>query len=127
MNDANNMNDIEDKLRRFRPGGPPPDLRARVIAATQRGKPNRLLEWVPAAVAAGVAVAFYLLGAGARADADAFFSEAQQQRTALVDQIAGSLGDDPLARQAAEEIVGAAYVNPPDVLDDPVVVTTNHD
>jgi hypothetical protein len=126
MDDVNNMNDIEEQVRRYRPVGPPDALRARVIAANQRGKPNRLLEWLPAAVAAGVAVAFYMLGAGARADADAFFSEAQQQRAALVDQVAGSLGDDPLARQAAEEIVGAA-LNPPDVLDDPVVVTTNHD
>jgi hypothetical protein len=48
------MIDVEDRLRGYRPPGPPPDLRARVMQAADSARPIRLRDWLPALAAAAL-------------------------------------------------------------------------
>ena len=48
------MSDIEDLLKRYRPAGPPPDLRARVLRAAEAPRSSGLREWLPALAAAAL-------------------------------------------------------------------------
>jgi len=49
------MSDFEDRLSRYRPAGPPPDLRGSVVrAAASSPRSSRLREWMPAIAAAAL-------------------------------------------------------------------------
>lgn len=125
------MKDIEDRLRQLQPPGPPAELRGRVVGAVRSGSRTsrgRLLEWVPAAIAAGVAVGFYLAGAGVRARTDGQIAGAARERESAIEQLSDSMGGDLIARQAAEAAIGWPIPPPPvDPLEDPSVLVTNHD
>jgi hypothetical protein len=56
------MDEFEELLRRYRPVGPPLELRDRVVAAGS-APAWTLGEWVPSAAAVIVAVLFYWLAA----------------------------------------------------------------
>jgi anti-sigma factor RsiW len=79
------MNDIEDRLRRFQPAGPPPALKARVVCAA--GRPQRAgrrwLEWVPVAAAAALAIVFSLLTAHTRSDISSRLSKDEHALEAI--------------------------------------------
>ena len=62
--------DVERRLRRYRPVGPSNDLRDRIIDSAMR-RPSRWREWIPAAAAFIAAVVCYTLAASARRDAAA--------------------------------------------------------
>jgi len=42
------MNDVEDRLTRYRPAEPPPDLRTRIVCAAVAPRSRSLREWLPA-------------------------------------------------------------------------------
>ena len=64
------MDDIEKQLRRYRPAGPPPDLRERItaLAASERlaRRSGWVREWLPAVAAAIVAALFSWMAANER-------------------------------------------------------------
>jgi hypothetical protein len=56
--------DLEALLRAYRPLGPPPELRARVVASAKTPRrPSFVLEWLPTAAALMLTLLFYLLSA----------------------------------------------------------------
>ena len=59
------MDELEDLLRRFRPLGPPADLRERIGAWSRHA---RLMEWWPSVAAAAAVVILYTLAADSRRD-----------------------------------------------------------
>jgi hypothetical protein len=56
--------DLERVLNAWRPSGPPPELRARIIGA--RGFSRAVAEWLPAAAALLLVVLFHWLAATER-------------------------------------------------------------
>lgn len=67
------MTEPDDPLRRYRPSGPPPDLRARIMQRVAR--PRRIgWAWVPAFATAALIVLFQVLGLGVRAGIEARLS-----------------------------------------------------
>jgi len=46
------MSDTEDRLRRYRPAGPPLDLRATILRAAEAPRSSDLRGWLPALAAA---------------------------------------------------------------------------
>jgi hypothetical protein len=82
-----NDNDLEDRLRQFQPVGPPPELRALVVCAAGRSKRpgrNSWLEWIPAATAAAIAIAFSLLSANTRSDISNRLSQDERAHETVV-------------------------------------------
>jgi hypothetical protein len=57
----------EELLRAYRPAGPPPELRARIVSAPS----PRLRDWLPALAAAALIVLFGTLGYRLQAALDA--------------------------------------------------------
>jgi hypothetical protein len=56
------MSDVEDRLSRYRPAGPPANLRGSVLrAAASSPRSSRLREWLPAIAAAALIVLFSAL------------------------------------------------------------------
>lgn len=56
--------DLEAFLRAYRPLGPPPELRARVVASTEMPKrPSFVLEWLPTEAALLFTLLFHWLSA----------------------------------------------------------------
>ena len=122
--------DIEDRLRKYRPSGPPPELRGRVVTGVARpvsgvarpfqGRDRRLFlrEWLPAALAASIAIIFHLLASSAHADVASRLGDADRAREAMVNELATQLGGDEFARQTAEQLIETneqAMRNPTDV------------
>jgi hypothetical protein len=113
--------EIDDVLGRYRPAGPPPELRERVVrAAALAAAPNPgsaavvappvqggvlRREWLPPALAAGVAILFYLLGSGVRAQLTAQLSGIDRAREASVADLVSELGGGDLAREEAERLI----------------------
>jgi hypothetical protein len=98
------MNELEDRLRRYRPTGPPKDLRARVIATAGR-PPQRRWMWMPSVAAAAAAFTFYVLAASARRDLAGELSRTDPNRDAIIRALAADLGGDEEARQVAARLV----------------------
>jgi hypothetical protein len=100
--------DVEDRLRKYRPSGPPPAFRGRVVGAARgasRAAGRRLLEWLPAAAAAAAAIVFYTLGAGAHREVAAHLQRADADRTAAVAGLADALGGSDYARDEATRVI----------------------
>jgi hypothetical protein len=67
---TDDMLDTEDPLRGYRPAGPPPDLRVRIMQSV--APPRRIgWAWVPAFATAALIVLFYALNLGMRAGIEA--------------------------------------------------------
>jgi hypothetical protein len=67
MNEHEHDDELEGRLRAYRPADPPTALRQRVTAAAGRPRPlSAGREWLPAAAAALIAMLFYWLAASDR-------------------------------------------------------------
>jgi hypothetical protein len=101
------MNDIEDRLNRYRPSGPPKELRARVVE-TRREVPSprsRVLWWLPAMSAAAATLLFALLAGRARGDVVRRMAGIDAQQAEAVTALTAALGGGDLARAEAERVV----------------------
>ena len=97
------MRDIEERIREYRPAGPPAELRAHVIdgAATAARRRARVwLAWLPAAAAATLIVVFQYLGARAQRDIDARTDDPAREE--LVPTMTTAFGGGDVAKQTAE-------------------------
>jgi hypothetical protein len=112
--------DVEDRLRKYRPSGPPPELCDRVMQAADaavvarpvvsgvaRPFQGRVRGWLPAALAASIAIIFHLLASSTRADVASRLGDADRAREAMVTELATQLGGDEFARQSAEQLIEA--------------------
>ena len=109
-------NELERRLRRYRPFGPPLELRARTLDAVAR-RPDAVggpidvprpswavLEWVPATAALASAITFSVLAAGLRGEL-ALHSFADAEREAMRRAVVTALGDDQAAQEGAERLL----------------------
>ena len=97
MNDP----DIEDLLRRYRPVGPPADLRARILSASRA---HRVWPWASAAAALlASALALHLAAGHATARVDP--KPAPEPAVRAIDDLTEMLGGDTAARRLAEFIM----------------------
>ena len=105
------MDELEDLLRRHRPSGPPPGLRARIVSAAEEGRVQPVMaaasvrRWLPAVAAALIAVVFSMLTSGIRRDLPGQLESGAPSREAVVSELAASLGDGPAAREEAERLL----------------------
>jgi hypothetical protein len=98
------MDELEDRLKRYRPVGPPADLRARVVAAASTRAPGPWA-WVPSAAAAAAAFLLYVLAASARRDLSAELVKTEPHRDAIVQALAADLGGDVEASEVAARLI----------------------
>jgi hypothetical protein len=98
------MDELEDRLRRYRPVGPPASLRGRVVAPHATPVRHRWA-WVPCAAAAAAAFTFYALAASARRDLAAELIRMDPRRDAIVQALAADLGGDEEAGRLAARYV----------------------
>jgi len=103
MNVTDDLTDLENRLRRYRPAGPSPALRGRVLAsarkAERRATAPAWAAWTAAAAAAGLFVAATWLTAQTnRLDAQIDELVGPPNRDAVLDVLQRTLGDSPGAR-----------------------------
>ena len=116
--------DLEDALRRYRPSGPPAELRGRVLGGESAGRPSQSdpvgrpfqrrqwREWLlPAAAAA--AIVFYVLASGVQRDV-LRVEGSNDAREAAIAAIATGVGGDDLARLHAERMMNLIESQPGD-------------
>jgi hypothetical protein len=48
------MSDVEGRLNAYRPAGPPPDLRTRILRAADESRSGGIRDWLPAIAAAAL-------------------------------------------------------------------------
>jgi hypothetical protein len=103
--------EIEERLRRYRPAGPPPELRQNVIGRVRLQadrEPNRRGAWWQLAAAAALVVAALLLqSATARIDRRIaqLIEPARAADEKRLDDLTRELGGDPVARAIAEAML----------------------
>jgi hypothetical protein len=98
------MDELEERLRRYRPVGPPPGLRARVVVDA-RTPARRRLAWLPSVAAAAAAVAFYVLAASARRDLSDELKTRDPRPEAIAGALAAELGGDEASRAVAARLI----------------------
>jgi hypothetical protein len=106
VKDVKNVMDdreIEARLRRVRPQGPPAALRRRVVAAAAR-KPAPRGEWLLPLTAAAAAFVLYALADQARASAVGGPLMTNPTDDAIVRTVTEQLGGGPLAQYVASRI-----------------------
>lgn len=110
------MNDesVEERLKRYRPAGPPAELRARVLDRDPTSGRWRMSEWLPAAAAAAAIVVFSLLSLNARKELAASMTVVTEQRERRVTELATALGGGVLAEMEAERLIRAEGERPVD-------------
>ena len=88
------MDDFEERLQRYRPAGPPPELRERIVDAASRRAAARTApafrEWLPAAAALALTMVFYWLAASERQMLDASFTPVPP-----IDQAIAVISEEP--------------------------------
>ena len=100
--------DLEEALRRYRPSGPPRELRDRcVVADGQRS----VREWLLPAAAAAAALVFYLLGSGVQREV-LRVEASDEGREAAIAAMTNELGGDSLARIQAERVMNVMENQP---------------
>ena len=93
-----NDDEIEGLLRGMRPAGPPPHLRARIVAP----RPARAWPWMAAAAALFAVTTILQLSAGdVLRDASSAIAAAQHDDSAEIDVLREAYGSDQAAFQAA--------------------------
>ena len=93
--------DIDDLLRRYRPVGPPPELRGRILATR---RVERVWPW--ASAAAALLVSTLALHVAARDEATGVdLKLGPEAAVRVVDDLTDRLGGDEGARQLAEFIL----------------------
>ena len=98
------MDELEERLRTYRPVGPPPGLRRRVVALAQT-RARRRLAWLPSLAAAAAAVAFYALAASARRDLASELSTHDPRPEAMARALAAEFGGDEASRAVAARLL----------------------
>jgi hypothetical protein len=99
--------DIEGRLVHYRPAGPPPELRDRVLASVHgmRAASSRLTQWIPAMAAAAAALFFALMAQRAQSDIASRLAGNAPGRAEAVSALTVTLGGTELARAEAERMV----------------------
>lgn len=109
--------EIEDRLRRFKPSGPPPELKQRVIRSGGSDREPRIgLDWLLPAAAALVLAIFSTLAQSARGQvwADAA-ARSDDTREVLIKTLSDQLGGDMMSSQLAAVIVDTQIVEEPSI------------
>jgi hypothetical protein len=105
------MDELEDLLRRYRPIGPSPELRHRVVRP-----PSHWRDWIYPIAAAAAAMTFYALTDSTHRRLISASSTADAERDAAVADMTEDLGGDDAARLEAERLIraieSAARVDP---------------
>jgi hypothetical protein len=108
--------ELEKALRRYRPTGPPGELRTRVLGGESAGRSSQSdpvgrpfqgrpwREWLLPAAAAAAAIVFYVLASGVQRDV-LRVEGSNDAREAAIAAIAIGLGGDDLARIHAERLM----------------------
>ena len=102
--------DFEEALRRYRPSGPPAELRDRVLSPDTAGRSRhgrRLADWLYPLAAAAAAMTFYALTDSTHRRVMSATSPAKAEREAAITQLAADLGGDETARLEAERLMRA--------------------
>ena len=98
----NDDRDIETLLRRYQPSGPPPGLRARIVApAIDTGRTWPWLAVAAALLAATIGLHMSSSRLGRLIAPEGAFEE----QAAAIAELGQSLGDDDEARQLAEQVI----------------------
>jgi hypothetical protein len=108
------VDELEDLLKRYRPSGPPAELRGRVLGEEPVGRPSqgqRWREWLLPAAAAAAAVVFYVLGSGVQREMGRVESS-EEAREAAIAAMTANLGGDDLARMHAERLMNLMESQP---------------
>ena len=98
------MDELEERLKRYRPVGPPLGLRARVVAPA-RTPARRRLAWLPSVAAAAAAVVFHVLAASARHDLADELGTRDPRPEAIARALAAELGGDEASRAVAARLI----------------------
>ena len=102
--------DLEEALRRYRPSGPPRELRDCCVPV---GGGHGHREWLLPAAAAAAAVVFYVLASGVQRDV-LQGEGSNEAREAAIAAMATELGGDELARTQAERVMNLMENQPRD-------------
>ena len=97
-------NELERKLRLYRPVGPPPALRSRIVNR-RSGPVIAASAWMPTAAALLAAAALYWLSAHERAIVQRNLDQAAVARAANIELVSRSLGGGTQSLLAAELVV----------------------
>ena len=102
--------DLEEALRRYRPSGPPAELRDRLLSPDTVGRHRhgrRLADWIYPLAAAAAAMTLYALTDSTHRRVMSATSPADTEREAAIAEIAVDLGGDDRARLEAERLIRA--------------------
>ena len=99
-----NDNELERKLRLYKPVGPPPALRSRIVN-DRGGRVVAASAWMPTAAALLAAAALYWLSAHERAVVRLNLDQAAVERAATIELVSRSLGGGTQSLLAAEFVV----------------------
>lgn len=99
------MNELEDLLRRYRPAGPPAELRARAMDV---GRPfngrHAVRDWLLPIATAAAAIIFYALADSVQRQMIEPAADAEGREAAIA-ALAANLGGDEVARVQAEHVM----------------------
>ena len=98
------MDELEERLRRYRPVSPPPGLRGQVVALA-RTPARRRVAWLPSMAAAAAAVVFYVLAATTRRDLSDELRTRDPRPEAIAHALASELGGDEASRAVAARLI----------------------
>ena len=102
--------DLEEALRRYRPSGPPRELRDRVLSSGTAGRPHhdrRLAGWIYPLAAAAAAMTLYALTDSTHRRVISATSPVIAEREAAIAEMAADLGGGETARLEAERLIRA--------------------
>lgn len=102
------MDELDDLLRRYRPSGPPEELRDRVLDAGRPFQGRRVTrDWIYPIAAAAAAITLYALTDATHRRVMSATSAAAAEREAAVAAMTADLGGGDIARLEAERLIGA--------------------
>lgn len=104
------MDELENLLKRYRPSGPPRELRDRCLGAPVDGR-HAVREWLLPAAAAAAAIVFYVLASGVQRELLRVDSS-NEAREAAIAAMTAELGGDELARMQAERVMNRMESEP---------------
>jgi hypothetical protein len=114
-----NVEHLEDVLRRYRPSGPPAELRNQVLGGDLVGRPfqgRRRRDWIYPIATAAAALTLYALTDSTHRRIMSATSTTDAEREAAVAEMTADLGGDDTARLEAERLIraieSAARVDP---------------
>jgi len=103
------VNELEDLLKRYRPSGPPRELRRRSLGVPVDGR-RTVREWLLPAAVAVAAVVFYVLASGVQRGL--LRVEGDEAREAAIAAMTANLGGDDLAHLHAKRVMNMIEKEP---------------